>query len=170
MTQPENPLPAGWYPDPGDPDRTVRWWDGAAWTDRTQPRFLEQPSGAIAAPLVTYDGPPILVSTMNDAPGFVVTQIHGEVFGLVVRARNLFSNFGASLRTIFGGEAKGYTQLLADSRQEALARLRQEAHLLGGNAVLAARFDSSEIANLMSEVAAYGTAVTIRPLGERPPA
>jgi uncharacterized protein YbjQ (UPF0145 family) len=164
MTQPTDSLPAGWYPDPTDAERTVRWWDGTAWTDRTQPRFLEQPAAAVAAPLVRYDGPPILVSTMNDVPGFEVTVIHGEVFGIVVRARNAFSNAGASLRTVFGGEAKGYTKLLSDSRQEALARLRQEAHLLGGNAVLAARFDSGEIANLMSEVAAYGTAVTIRPL------
>ncbi len=164
MTQPPDaPLPEGWYPDPADSERLVRWWDGTAWTDRTQPRFLEQPAAAIAAPLVAYDGPPILVSTMNDAPGFDVVKIHGEVFGIVVRARNAFSNAGASFRTVFGGEAKGYTKLLSDSRQEALARLRQECNLLGGNAVLACRFDSGEIANLMSEVAAYGTAVTIRP-------
>jgi uncharacterized protein YbjQ (UPF0145 family) len=162
-TGPTSELPPGWYPDPAAADTTVRWWDGTAWTDRTQARYLEQPSGAVAAPLVTYDGPPILVSTMNDAPGFEVTKIHGEVFGIIVRARNAFSNMGASFRTVFGGEAKGYSQLLMDSRQEALARLRQEAHLLGANAVLAARFDSGEIANLMSEVAAYGTAVTIRP-------
>jgi uncharacterized protein YbjQ (UPF0145 family) len=67
---------------------------------------------------------------------------------------------------VFGGEAKGYTKLLSDSRQEALARLRHEANLLGGNAVLGARFDSGEIARMMNEVAAYGTAVTIRPRTE----
>ena len=159
-------LPAGWYPDPADSENSVRWWDGLAWTDRTQARYLEQPGGSIAAPLVTYDGPPILISTMNDVPGFEVTKIYGEVFGIIVRARNVFSNMGASFRTVFGGEAKAYSQLLTDSRKEALARLRQEAHLLGANAVLAARFDSGEIANLMSEVAAYGTAVTIRPKTE----
>jgi uncharacterized protein YbjQ (UPF0145 family) len=164
MTEQAGSLPAGWYPDPTDPERSVRWWDGAVWTDRTQPRFLEQPAAAVAAPLVRYDGPPILVSTMNDVPGFEITVIHGEVFGIVVRARNAFSNVGASFRTVFGGEAKGYTKLLSDSRHEALARLRQEANLLGGNAVIAARFDSGEIARLMSEVAAYGTAVTIKPL------
>jgi uncharacterized protein YbjQ (UPF0145 family) len=163
MTQPTEGLPAGWYPDPADADNTVRWWDGQSWGDRTQPRFLEPPAGAVAAPLVTYDGPPILVSTMNDVPGFEVTRIHGEVFGIVVRARNVFGNVGASFRTVFGGEAKGYTKLLSDSRHEALARLRHETNLLGGNAVIAARFDSGEIARMMSEVAAYGTAVTIRP-------
>lgn len=164
MTEPTSPLPAGWYPDPADAASTVRWWDGNAWTERTQPRFLEQPGGAVAAPLVTYTGPPVLISTMNDVPGFRVTKIHGEVFGIVVRARNAFSNVGASFRTIFGGEAKGYTKLLSDSRHEALARLRHETSILGGNAVIAARFDSGEIAKLMSEVAAYGTAVTIEPL------
>jgi uncharacterized protein YbjQ (UPF0145 family) len=106
----------------------------------------------------------ILVSTMNDLPGYRVVQVHGEVFGLVVRARNVFSNLGASLRTVFGGEARGYTALLADSRTQAVERLREAARARGANAVLAMRFDCNEIANLMSEVAAYGTAVTVRPL------
>ena len=105
----------------------------------------------------------IIVSTMNDLPGYDVVAVHGEVFGLVVRARNVFSNVGASFRTIFGGEARGYTQLLTDSRNQALERLCQAARAKGGNAVLAMRFDCNEIANLMSEVAAYGTAVTVRP-------
>ena len=104
----------------------------------------------------------VLVSTMNDLPGYEVVMVHGEVFGLVVRARNVFSNLGASFRTIFGGEARGYTQLLSDSREQALERLRMAARDKGANAVLAMRFDCNEIANLMSEVAAYGTAVTVR--------
>jgi uncharacterized protein YbjQ (UPF0145 family) len=104
----------------------------------------------------------LLVSTMNDLPGYEVVAVHGEVFGLVVRARNVFSNIGAALRTIFGGEARGYTQLLSDSREQAIERLRAAARGKGANAVLAMRFDCTEIANLMSEVAAYGTAVTVR--------
>lgn len=60
-----------------------------------------------------------IVSTMNDLPGYEITQVRGEVFGLVVRARNMFSNFGASLRTVFGGEAKAYTQC---SRTAAIRR------------------------------------------------
>ena len=104
----------------------------------------------------------LLISTMNDLPGYEVVAVHGEVFGLVVRARNVFSNIGASFRTIFGGEARGYTQLLSDSREQALERLRTAARGKGANAVLAMRFDCNEIANLMSEVAAYGTAVTVR--------
>ncbi len=104
----------------------------------------------------------VIVSTMNDLPGYEVTQTLGEVFGLVVRARNAFANFGASLRTVFGGEAKGYTQLLTDSRNQAIERLRLAALERGGNAVLAMRFDCNEIAGLMSEIAAYGTAVIAR--------
>jgi uncharacterized protein YbjQ (UPF0145 family) len=102
-----------------------------------------------------------IVTTTNDLPGYEVTQVLGEVFGLVVRARNAFSNFGASLRTVFGGEVKGYTQLLGDSRNQAIERLKLAAMERGGNAVLAMRFDCNEIAELMSEIAAYGTAVIV---------
>ena len=104
----------------------------------------------------------IIVTTTNELPGYEIVQVHGEVFGLIVRARNAFSNVGASFRTMFGGEVKGYTQLLADSRNEAVSRLRDAAREAGGNAVVGMRFDCNEIADIMSEVAAYGTAVTIR--------
>ena len=78
----------------------------------------------------------------------------------------MFSNFGASLRTLFGGEVGGYTTLLTDSRNQAIERLRIAARERGGNAVLAMRFDCNEIADLMSEIAAYGTAAIVRPRGE----
>lgn len=104
----------------------------------------------------------VLVSTMNDLPGYEVTAVHGEVCGLIVRARNLFSNMGAGFRTIFGGEARGYTDLLMDSRNQAIERMREAARQRGANAILAMRFDCNEIAEIMSEVAAYGTAVTVR--------
>lgn len=106
----------------------------------------------------------IIVSTMNDLPGYEVVEVYGEVFGLIVRARNAFSNVGASFRTLVGGEAKGYTALLSDSREQAVERLRNAAAEQGANAVLAMRFDCNEIANIMSEVAAYGTAVKVRPI------
>jgi uncharacterized protein YbjQ (UPF0145 family) len=103
----------------------------------------------------------ILIVTTNDVPGYEITQVHGEICGLIVRARNVFSNVGASMRTVFGGEARGYTQLLMDSRNEAIERLREAAREQGANAVVAMRFDCNEIAGVMSEVAAYGTAVTL---------
>ena len=83
----------------------------------------------------------IIVSTMNDLPGYDVVEVHGEVYGLIVRARNVFSNIGAGLRTVVGGEAKGYTKLLSDSRDQATERLREAATAKGANAVLAMRFD-----------------------------
>lgn len=109
--------------------------------------------------------PAVLVSTMDYVPGFEIVSTFGEVFGLVVRSRNMFSNIGASFRTVFGGEARGYTQLLSDTRNEAVHRLRLEAEALGGNAVLSMRFDTGVFADVMNEVAAYGTAVLIRPIG-----
>jgi uncharacterized protein YbjQ (UPF0145 family) len=87
----------------------------------------------------------------------------GDVFGLVVRARNVFSNLGAQLRTVAGGEAIGYTKLLTASRNQARERMWQEARGRGANAVVAMRFDCNEIGDIMSEVAAYGTAVTAEP-------
>jgi uncharacterized protein YbjQ (UPF0145 family) len=104
----------------------------------------------------------IIITTTNDLPGYEITHVYGEVFGLIVRARNVFSNIGAGFRTVFGGEAKGYTTLLSDSRNEAIDRLKDAAREKGANAVLAMRFDCNEIGDIMSEVAAYGTAVRVQ--------
>jgi len=155
--------PAGWYPNPENPTQ-LRWWDGTQWTDQVQASISEQPDAAIGQGPARYSGPPILVVTTNDLPGYRITQVHGEVFGITVRARNAFANVGASFRTMFGGEVKGYTQMLSDSRLEAVERLRYACAQVGGNAVLAMRFDTGEIADIMNEVAAYGTAVTVEKL------
>jgi uncharacterized protein YbjQ (UPF0145 family) len=112
----------------------------------------------------------LLVTTMNDLPGYEVIGVYGEVFGLIVRARNVGSNIGASFRTIAGGEVKGYTKLLSDSRLHAVDRLREAAAAKGANAILAMRFDCNEIGGVMSEVAAYGTAVIVRPIAQTAPA
>lgn len=106
---------------------------------------------------------PILLSTMNDLPGYRVARVYGEVFGLTVRSRNAFSNLGASLKSLAGGELSGLTKLLFDSRNQALGRLSQEAQVRGANAVLALRFDCNEIGGVASEIAAYGTAVFVVP-------
>jgi uncharacterized protein YbjQ (UPF0145 family) len=106
----------------------------------------------------------VLIVTTNEIAGYRIEEVHGDVFGLTVRARNAFSNIGAHFRTIVGGEAAGYTKLLIDSRNEARRRLMDEARLLGANAVVAMRFDCNEIGDIMTEIAAYGTAVSIVPL------
>jgi uncharacterized protein YbjQ (UPF0145 family) len=110
------------------------------------------------------DTQPVLIVTTNEVPGCRIIQVHGDVFGLIVRARNAFSNMGAQLRTLAGGEVAGYTRLLTDSRNQARERMWREARARGANAVVAMRFDCNEIGDIMSEVAAYGTAVTVEPI------
>ena len=106
----------------------------------------------------------MLVVTTNDVPGYEVVKVYGEVFGVLVRSRNLISNIGAGLKAIIGGEIGGYTKLLSDSRTEAIERMKAAAAEKGANAVLMMRFDTGDIGTSMNEVAAYGTAVTIRPI------
>src|SRR5206468_7431108 len=96
-------------------------------------------------------------------PGYRVVRVYGEVFGLTVRSRNMFSTMGAGFKAMAGGELKGLSKLLSDSRYEALGRLCQEAMTFGANAVLSMRFDCNEIAQTASEIAAYGTAVYVVP-------
>lgn len=106
----------------------------------------------------------VVTTTTNEIPGYKVVEVYGEVFGLIVRSRNVFSNVGAGLRTIFGGEVRGYTKLLSRSREQAIERMCEEAKARGGNAVIAMSFDSGGMGNIMNEVAAYGTAVKIEPI------
>lgn len=103
----------------------------------------------------------MLITTMNDVPGQRIEQVYGEVFGLTVRSRHLGSQFGASLKSIFGGELRGMTKMLAEGRNEAIARVTAEAEALGANAIIAFRFDTSELGTNWTEICAYGTAVKV---------
>ena len=104
----------------------------------------------------------MMISTMNDLSGYEVTEVLGEVFGLTVRSRNAFSQLGSGLKSMFGGELKGMTQALTDSRNQVIERMVEEAQTKGGDAILAMRFDTSEIGPSWTEICAYGTAVKIR--------
>src|ERR671926_1394713 len=104
----------------------------------------------------------MLISTMNDLPGYDVEEVFGEVFGLTVRSRNLGSQIGAGLKSIVGGELKGMTKALADSRQQVIDRMVEEAQGKGADAIVAMRFDTSEMGNTWTEICAYGTAVRAR--------
>ena len=106
----------------------------------------------------------MLVVTMNDIPGWEIQRVCGEVFGLTVRSRNAFAQMGAGLKSMFGGELQGMTKNLADSRNEAMARLIQEAQARGGNAIIAMRFDTTELGDVWAEICAYGTAVQAVPV------
>jgi uncharacterized protein YbjQ (UPF0145 family) len=103
----------------------------------------------------------MLITTMNDVPGHEITDVYGEVFGLTVRSRNVGSQIGAGLKSILGGELKGMTKALADSRTEVIQRMTDEAEAKGANAIVAMRFDTSEMGSNWTEICAYGTAVKI---------
>jgi uncharacterized protein YbjQ (UPF0145 family) len=103
----------------------------------------------------------MLVTTTENVPGYRRTKTLGQVFGLVVRSRGVGGNILAGLRSIMGGEIHEYTQLLEETRRQAVDRMVKNANTMGGNAVVMMRFDSSEIGQIMSEIVAYGTAVVL---------
>jgi uncharacterized protein YbjQ (UPF0145 family) len=103
----------------------------------------------------------MILSTMNDLPGYEVTEVLGEVFGITVRSRNVGAQFGAGFKALVGGELRGMTKMLAESRVQAQERLMEAAQARGADAVLAMRFDASEF-QVGQEICAYGTAVKIR--------
>ena len=106
----------------------------------------------------------MLVVTTNDLPGWEIQRVCGEVSGLTVRSRNAFSQIGAGIKSMFGGELQGMTKNLTDSRNEAMARLIAEARARGGNAIVAMRFDTTELGDVWTEICAYGTAVQAVPV------
>ena len=103
----------------------------------------------------------MLITTTPDLPGYEVQEILGEVFGLTVRSRNLGSQMGAGLKSMFGGELKGMTKALVDSREQVIQRMVEEAEAKGGNAILAMRFDTSDMGGNWTEICAYGTAARV---------
>ncbi|HEX5451164.1 MAG TPA: heavy metal-binding domain-containing protein [Candidatus Limnocylindrales bacterium] len=107
----------------------------------------------------------MIVSTTNFIAGQRVVETRGQVYGVVVRSRGLAGNVAAGLRSLVGGEIHEYTQLLEDARRQAVDRMIENATLMGANAVLTMRFDSSEMGSTMTEIVAYGTAVVVAPEG-----
>ena len=103
----------------------------------------------------------MIITTMNDLPGYSIDEVLGEAFGLTVRSRNLGSQIGAGFKSLVGGELKGMTKMLAEGRAHAQERLVEEAESKGANAVIAFRFDTSELGSTWTEICAYGTAVRV---------
>lgn len=103
----------------------------------------------------------VLVVTTNDIPGYTVQHVIGEVFGLTVRSRHLGSQIGAGLKSMVGGELRGLSKTLVETRAEAMDRLIEQAQARGANAVLAFRYDVTSGSDVGTEVCAYGTAVVI---------
>jgi|SRR5262245_57763823 uncharacterized protein YbjQ (UPF0145 family) len=110
----------------------------------------------------TFDLP---LTTALDLPGKQVTENLGIAFGLVVRSMGFAKGFTAGFKSLRQGEVSEYTELLEDSRRHALDRMVANARLLGANAILAVRFDSSEVNQGLTEILAYGTAVVVTDAG-----
>jgi uncharacterized protein YbjQ (UPF0145 family) len=103
------------------------------------------------------------VTTAFDLPGYRVSRNYGVVRGIVVRSRSLFGTIGASLQTIVGGNISLFSDLCEQTRREAFDLMVQHASEMGANAIIGARYDATEIMQGVTEVLAYGTAVTVEP-------
>jgi uncharacterized protein YbjQ (UPF0145 family) len=106
----------------------------------------------------------MIITTTNELPGYEIEEVYGQVFGLTVRSRHLGSQIGANLKSLVGGELRGMTKMLAQGRSDAQERLVDEAQSKGANAVVAFRFDTSDLGSMWTEICAYGTAVRARRL------
>ncbi|WAH36083.1 YbjQ family protein [Alicyclobacillus dauci] len=108
----------------------------------------------------------MLITTTENIVGYAVKEVLGQVFGVTVRSRGIGGNLTAAFRSLAGGEIHEYTEMLEDARKTAIDRMVKNAQAMGANAVVMMRFDSSELGQNMSEVVAYGTAVTVQTSGE----
>jgi len=105
----------------------------------------------------------MIVVTSEHIAGYRIKETKGQCFGVVVRSRGLGGNIMAGLRSLAGGEIHEYTQMLEEARRHAVDRLVSNAMKMGANAIVMMRFDSTEMAQTMSEIVAYGTAVVAEP-------
>lgn len=103
----------------------------------------------------------MIVSNTENVPGRTISRFFGVVSGSTVRSKHIGRDLMAGFKNIFGGELKGYTELLKESREDALSRMIEEAESLGANAVVNVRFSTSSVAQGAAELFAYGTAVQV---------
>lgn len=106
----------------------------------------------------------MIIITGEHVPGYKIKEIKGPAFGLTVRARGLGKDITAAFKGIVGGEVKQYVEMLEDARKEAMDRMTTNAQQMGADAIIMFRFDSGNISSTMSEIVAYGTAVTLEKL------
>ncbi|KAK9343970.1 putative heavy-metal-binding-domain-containing protein [Lipomyces starkeyi] len=128
------------------------------------PRNMEKNTKDIVAGLDLHsfgDTRGVLVSTMNDIPGYRVVRVISTVYGLTVRSRNVIADIGAGFKSLIGGEVGIFTKMLYDSRNSAVDRMVGDCLAKGGNAIIAMRFESGEIEGRFAEVCAYGTACIV---------
>ncbi len=112
-------------------------------------------------PRPQYQFNPAYVTTSFDFNGYEITRYLGVVRGITVRSRSVVGNFAAGVQTIFGGNITIYTELCEHAREEAFQLMIQHAAQIGANALIGVRYDANEVADGVTEVLAYGTAVVI---------
>ena len=103
----------------------------------------------------------MIITNIESIPGKTIVEHFGLVSGNTIRAKHFGRDFMASIKNVFGGELKGYTELLQESREEAVARMKAQATEFGANAVINVRFSTSSVAAGAAEIYAYGTAVLV---------
>jgi uncharacterized protein YbjQ (UPF0145 family) len=106
-------------------------------------------------------GPQLPITTTLDFPEWRIERSLGMVFGVVVRSMGMAKGISAGFKSLAGGEVKQYTRLVEDSRRHAMDRMIENAQLVGANAIVSMRFDSSEVGQSLTEIVAYGTAVIV---------
>ena len=104
----------------------------------------------------------MIMTNLETIPGRTVVEHYGLVQGSTIRAKHVGRDFMAGLKNLVGGELKGYTELLQESRQDSMNRMRQQAAEMGANAVINIRFSTSSVAQGAAEILAYGTAVKVQ--------
>jgi uncharacterized protein YbjQ (UPF0145 family) len=103
----------------------------------------------------------MLITNTEEIPGKKIIAFHGVVSGSTVRAKHAGRDIMAGIKNIFGGELRGYTELLSEARDEAIKRMQSQAQQLGANAIVNVRFSTSSVAAGAAEIYVYGTAVTV---------
>lgn len=116
---------------------------------------------AEAPPPPPSAAPQFPITTTLEFPEWRIERSLGMVFGVVVRSMGVAKGFAAGFKSMAGGEVKQYTRLVEDSRRHAMDRMIENATVLGANAIVSMRFDSSEVGQGLTEIVAYGTAVTV---------
>lgn len=104
----------------------------------------------------------MIVVTTERIANYEVSEVLGTAFGVVVRARGIGGDIMASLKGLVGGEVKQYTQMIEDARRQAMDRMIENAHAMGGDGIIMMRFDSGDVGQNMSEIVAYGTVVKLK--------
>jgi len=127
----------------------------------SQPPLQPPASGVKVHYITTSDGGNMIITNIETVPGKAVVEHFGLVSGSTIRAKHIGRDFMAGLKNLVGGELKGYTQLLQESRQQAMDRMIEEARLMGANAIVNVRFSTSSVAQGAAELYAYGTAVRV---------